>query len=420
MRRTLLTAAVLLVLGAAPAGAASKYVVRGHGNGHGVGLSQWGAYGYAQHGLTYDRILRHYYTGTTLGTAAGKQIRVLLQSGRGTISFTGATRAGSKKLSRTKTYTARLAFGSIVVRHGDKQVGAFSSPLRIASSRNSLRLGGTALNGVADGAYRGALELRPSGGSGLMAINAVSSDDYVKGVVPGEVPPSWPAEALKAQAVAARSYGLTTHASTVFDQYPDTRSQVYRGMGSETAPTNAAVDATAGQVVRYGDRIATTFFFSSSGGHTEDVQNSFYGSPSQPYLRGVVDRYDTSAPRHTWKLTFTKARVQAKLGSLVKGTFRGIAVVKRGVSPRVVWADVIGSRGRTRVRGAALRARLGLYDTWATFPSLKKPGGAPAPAAKAAEPPAAAQAPAPATAPPPAPAESWRWPAATWRARSEP
>jgi stage II sporulation protein D len=241
--------------------------------------------------------------------------------------------------------------------------------------------------------------------------------------VPGEVSPSWPAEALKAQAVAARSYGLSTHAGPAFDQYPDTRSQVYHGMGAETPATNAAVDATRGQVVRYGGKIAVTYFFSASGGQTENVENVFYNASATPYLRSVKDSYDGSAPRHTWKLTFTKAQVASRLHGLVKGKFRGIQVVKRGVSPRIVFADVVGTGGRTRVRGSTLRFRLGLFDNWASFPSLH---AASHPKVAATAPPAPA-APAPPAAPParraakkaPAPT-SWNWPAATWKSRSEP
>jgi stage II sporulation protein D len=390
-------------------------------------MSQWGAYGYANHGWTYDQILGHYYTGTSIGTASGTQVRVLLQSGRGSVSFAGATMASAKSLRRKRTYTARRAFDQILLRYGKHQMGSFAAPLRIVSSAGSVRLGGPALNGISDGAYRGGLELGPSGG-GLMVVNVAGVDDYARGVVPGEVSSSWPAEALKAQAVAARSYGLATHVSSAFDQYPDTRSQVYRGMGGETASTNAAVDATAGQVVRYGSRIAVTYFFSASGGHTENVENVFYGSAPAPYLRGVPDPYDGSAPRHRWTLTFTKAQVQARLGSLVKGSFRGIQIVKRGASPRIVWADVVGSGGRTRVRGTTLRARLGLFDSWAKFPALAA-GASHAPAA-ATSPAAAGGAtpgPAPArSAAPTAPAPSsgssapdeWQWPAATWRART--
>src|SRR5437763_1544137 len=135
------------------------------------------------------------------------------------------------------------------------------------------------------GTYRGLLELRP-GGSSLTVVNVVGLDAYVQGVVPGEMVASWPAEALKAQAVAARSYALATDAGgAVFDQYADTRSQVYGGMNSETPASNAAVRATAGQVATYGGQVATTYFFSTSGGKTENVENVFYGATPEPYLK---------------------------------------------------------------------------------------------------------------------------------------
>ena len=138
--------------------------------------------------------------------------------------------------------------------------------------------------------------------------------------------------------------------------------------------------ATAGEVLRYGGEIATTFFFSTSGGMTENVENSFYGPP-RPYLKGVEDPYDDGSPKHRWRFSFSQRQMQARLAGLVKGRYRAIRVVKRGVSPRIVWADVVGSRGSTRVRGATLRWRLGLNDTWAYFSRLRtvastRPAGA--------------------------------------------
>jgi stage II sporulation protein D len=187
----------------------------------------------------------------------------------------------------------------------------------------------------------------------------------VQGVVPGEMPPIWLAAALKVQAVAARSYALATDAGgPLFDQYPDTRSQAYHGMSVEQATTNAAVRATAGQVVLSGGAIATTYYFSTSGGRTENVENVFYGAAPAPYLKSVKDPYDGGSPRHTWRFRFTRSQLQAKLGSLCSGSFKVIKIVKRGVSPRVVSADVVCARSRVRTNGAALRARLGLYDTW--------------------------------------------------------
>jgi stage II sporulation protein D len=207
------------------------------------------------------------------------------------------------------------------------------------------------------------MELRP----GVTAINMVSLDAYVQGVIPGEMPPSWLPEALKVQAVAARSYALATDAgAALFDQYADTRSQVYRGMSAEQPTTNAAAQATTGEVVTYGGAIATTYYFSTSGGRTENVENSFVGAAPQPYLKSVNDPYDNISPRHRWQFRFTRAQMQAKLGGLCHGRFKAIKVVQRGVSPRVVAADVVCSRGRTRTNGSTLRFRLGLYDSWFT------------------------------------------------------
>jgi stage II sporulation protein D len=361
----------------APANAASRFTIRGAGFGHGVGMSQYGAYGFAKHGSTYDAILAHYYTGTALGPADPAQaVRVLLRSGGGSATFSGATQAGAKELSAAKTYVAtRRVGGQVELRAASgKRVGTFTSPLQVAGE--AVRLAGT-------GTYRGALEFR-SGAFGLSTINVVGLDDYVKGVVSRESPASWPLEALKAQAVAARTYAITTSkGGDGFDQYADTRSQVYGGVGAETAASNQAVDETAGQVVTYAGAPVVTYFFSTSGGRTEDVENVFGGEAS-PWLRSVDDPYDNASPRHRWgPIKMTTASAGARLGGLVKGRFKGIKVVRRGESPRVVKADVIGSGGKTRVSGATLRGRFGLFDTWAYYSSIatrKKPPPEDAPA----------------------------------------
>jgi stage II sporulation protein D len=181
------------------------------------------------------------------------------------------------------------------------------------------------------------------------------------------MPSTWLPEALKVQAVAARSYALATdRGGPLFDQYADTRSQVYLGMSAEQRSTNAAARATAGQVVLYHRRVATTYYFSTSGGRTENVENVFYGSPRTPYLRGVKDPYDGGSPRHRWQFRFSRTALAARLGAQCRGSFRAIKVLKRGFSPRVVRADVVCSRGRVRASGQTLRSELGLYDTWFT------------------------------------------------------
>ena len=146
----------------------------------------------------------------------------------------------------------------------------------------------------------------------------------MRGVVSGESPAAWPAEALKAQAVAARTYAITTDAGgAVFDQYADTRSQVYRGVAAETPNTDAAVAATTGQVVTYDGQPVTTYFFSTSGGETEDVENSFVGSQPEPWLKAVDDPFDSVSPKHRWgPFRFTATQVKSKLHRYLRGTLQ--------------------------------------------------------------------------------------------------
>lgn len=198
-------------------------------------------------------------------------------------------------------------------------------------------------------------------------VRRIPLERYVRGVVAAEMPAQWPSAALQAQAIASRTYALTAHAGgSRFDVYADTRSQVYRGAAAETAQTNAAVAATAGQIVTYAGRPAITYFFADSGGLTEDVQNAWPGSEAQPWLRGVPDPYDTSASAR-WQLSLSFHAAAARLHGLVKGRFGGIVVLRRGYSPRILSAAILGSAGQTQVSGAELAARLGLPDTWAYF-----------------------------------------------------
>ncbi len=198
-------------------------------------------------------------------------------------------------------------------------------------------------------------------------VKDIPLETYVRGVVSAEVSASWPMAALEAQAVASRTYAITAHAGgSKFDVYTDDRSQVYRGKAAETSRTNAAVAATAGQIVTYGGQPAVTYFFASSGGRTESIQDSFLGSSAEPWLVGVSDPYDTG-PLHRWTQSFGFASAAAHLSGLFEGSFEGIEVLERGTSPRIVSAEVLGSKGHKLVSGPELAARLGLYSTWAYF-----------------------------------------------------
>jgi stage II sporulation protein D len=372
-----LLGALLMVLTAAPgAHAAARLVVKGHGFGHGIGMSQYGAMGYAEHGTDYKAILEHYYDDTAVQPLSGvaPDVRVLLQSGsRSLVTGVVSANGSAKRLSARSTYSVRSAGGGRVTLYSasGRRMLTVASPIALAAARGgAFTLRGGAANGVANGRYRGALQVRAAGG-GVESIDAVGLEDYVRGVVSAESPPSWPIEALKAQAVAARTYAITTDAGSAsdgFTQYADTRSQMYKGVAAEGPTTDAAVAATAGQVVTMNGTPVTTYFFSTSGGYTEDIENSFVGSLPRAWLKGVADPYDSVSPRHSWgPYTFSQATVQAKLKGLVRGSFRGITVLQRGVSPRIVRAEVDGSAGATQVTGPQLRARFGLFDTWASF-----------------------------------------------------
>lgn len=360
-----LACGAVLLAGAAPAKA--KWVVKGAGFGHGIGMSQYGAFGAAKAGLGYKAILAQYYTATTVGASETKTIRVLLRPYQGRVRFKGATSACGRGLAKSKVYTATRARRGVVLRRGKRRLRACGRVLRASGGKLVLK---------GKGVYRGSLEIRASGVPGrLNAINAIDVETYLRGVIARESPSSWPLEALKAQAIAARSYALTTQVrGNGFDAYDDTRSQVYGGVKAETARTDQAVAATANEVVLHRGEIAQTFFFSTSGGHTENNEFSFLGGTPEPYLRGVPDPYERSAGSryHRWTRKFSNRAIQAELGGLVKGRLKRIRVVRRGVSPRVVKAKLIGTRGITKTTGPRLRALLGLPDTWATFKTAKQ------------------------------------------------
>jgi stage II sporulation protein D len=364
-----LLAAVLLVLPATAARAASTFLIQGGGSGHGIGMSQYGAYGYALHGKDYRFILAHYYTGTALGTTNPSRIvRVLLATGRAAFSGAGGAGAGTTTLQPAATYQVTVAGANtlkIVAANGRQLGPTFSSPLTVT--------GPAPLQVPGLGTYRGALQFRPDGHGGVETVDAVGLDDYVRGVVAAEMPSSWAAQALEAQAVAARTYAITTTVGgTGFDLYDDTRSQMYGGVGAETAATDAAVTATSGQIVTYNGRPAVTYFFSSSGGYTENIENVWTGATPEPWLKGVPDPYDSVGhdPYHHWSLQLSLAAAAAKLGALVKGSLVGITVTAHGASPRILQAAVVGTRGRTAVTGATLQSLFGLATTNATFATI--------------------------------------------------
>jgi SpoIID/LytB domain protein len=380
----------------------SSITFYGRGYGHGVGLSQYGAYGRALDGQLAADIVAHYFQGTTLGTKSNSTVRVLvleafkatstapvLVYGRGgtwTIDGVDATFPADAKLKFTPTVSGTTTTWKVSV------TDTAGTSLYSAASSNSIRIrpgtGATVELWSKPSAYdqfRGVIRLigKTDGTSTVNGINELPLESYLKGVVPSEVSASWPVEAIKAQAIAARSYAAYhLHPSTgTYDVNDDTRSQVYHGYLGEKAGSNTAITATAGMVARTTTGgIANTMFSSCAGGWTENNENVFTSSTGAKtagvyaYLRGVSDRrpdgtsYDEASPYDTWKTkTYTLAQIQGwfaadsrtNVGTLVK-----LDLHDRGVSGRLISVTLIGANGTTKkVSGAVFTSVFNAHRT---------------------------------------------------------
>lgn len=416
--------AFLLLLGATPAFA--DFAIRGRGYGHGIGMSQYGAKGMAQAGFTYDRILAHYYQKTTLGSIASEPVVRVALHRTDTPSGYWTVRGNNADIwvdhpGRTNSTSNFASGGYLVLPKG------YSYTIRPDGSTTNIRIlrhdGVVMANIRADWVhvwerdttkprYSGLLQVFQSSGpfnyynvlypgsikfersatskTLLHARNYVYLEDYVKSVVPRESPSSWPIEALKAQSVAARSYahvGLPSSGS--FDVWCTTSSQVYNGWGVWDAtygnvrhnddPTTSALEgdwksdsavaATRLQLVKYGTTTVKTYFFSTSGGHTESIENSpYFADPGKPYYTGVPDPYERSAgsSKYLWEFYYTPAQARAnlateltKIGSSTQlpATIADMRVSGQGVSGRVTELQVIGTDGKVyTLAGKDIRA----------------------------------------------------------------
>ncbi|MDQ3889260.1 MAG: SpoIID/LytB domain-containing protein [Actinomycetota bacterium] len=373
MRRFLpstLAAAALALALATSASAAPVFVLKGRGWGHGIGMSQWGAYGLALHGFGYPKILAHYYRGTTISVGHAGTARVLLASRRPalTIGSDEPFWVGSRRLSRGAHRVTPTPRGRIRVEGLETTL---ASPVAFKPGRAPVELGTRR--------YRGVLLVR-SARSSLSVANRLSLEAYVKGVVANEMPSFWSRPALRAQAVAARSYALATGGHCSFGGIPafcaTVSDQVYGGMETETRRTNAAVDATAGEAVAYRGSVATTFFFSTSGGKTSSKVDEWGGDPI-PYLVSVPDPYDSLSPHHRWgpgdgeldcpgtfrDCVYTVRTLRSKLGSALPRGLRDMAVGARNSSSRVEYVTATGTT-TTWIAEGELRRLLGLRSSW--------------------------------------------------------
>ncbi len=398
-------------MGAAPRPAAWRF--DGGGYGHGIGMSQYGAYGMGLRGVRAGAILGFYYRGTRLRAvrlpgvrvgvlgarrdpSTGRRLRQVLVRGLAvpgvrfsTAAFTavGVSRSGRRTARRLRggvTWSVRSQAGGTSVFAGSRRA---LGPTR-AGSGVSLRFqagvgtpallalpqaGRTLRWGRLDvGLVRDGTAIRPR------AIAILPFNAYLRGLA--EVPGGWPTETLKAQAVAARSYALATVRATGQHRgrrrwdgcdcgvFADTRDQYWAGWAKERgrggARWVAAVRSTGSHVLTWGSRVVQAFYSSSSGGYTASTAS--WGGPSLPYFparRDPDDRARGRNPNYRWRVTRRAATVSAALGRYGVGLVTAMRVASADASGRVRAVEVRGSRRTVTIPGGTFRSLLGLRST---------------------------------------------------------
>jgi len=369
----------------------------GRGYGHGVGLSQYGARGRASDGQSADEILAHYYEGATLGSvdpAIEIRVRVLYQfHATASVPLVIVGRRDAWRIDgidATFPKDARLEVRPKAVKTTSGlrfdwtvRITAPDGAVLRAAPITTFRVRGVSTTTVFQVAsrpssydmYRGRLRVGlPITSTATSVTDELTLERYLRGVVPAEMPSTWPAEALKAQSIAARSYAARRIRAGIsyFDVVDDTTAQVYLGVLAEKPTTTAAIDATAGVVLKSGSSIANALFHSTGGGATEDNENVYVSSTgaivSSPvsYLRGSSDRrvdgtpYDGTSPSATWHTaTYTKTQLSTWFASDARtnvGTLRALDLRARGVSGRLIRVTLIGSLGSKTVSGDVFRS----------------------------------------------------------------
>lgn len=372
----------------------------GRGYGHGVGMSQYGARGRALEGQGTADILAHYYRGATPGILdPAPAIRVLVLSRfkatkpkplviygrRSDWGIDGIDRVFPRGARLTLTPTTKItASGAkttwrlrVSDASGAKLLSvAATKPFVVRAVDASGRLQLWSKPTTYD-QYRGTLRVIPRKTKPTVrVVNRLALELYLRGVVPAEMPSTWPQAALHAQAIASRSYAARKLRPGVssFDTVDDTRSQVYRGSKAERATTNAAIAATANQVLRKGASVANAMYHSTGGGATEHNENVYTSASGKKvagkvsYLRGSMDRrpdgsaYDDAAPYATWRMKrYNRARLSAWFAADPRtdvGDLTALDLRSRGVSGRLIKVTLIGSEGTKTVSSGVFRSVL--------------------------------------------------------------
>ncbi len=378
----------------------SGFLFKGRGNGHGLGMSQWGARGRAADGQDYGKILSSYYTGTRIDTRdTSGSVRIAL-----TDDLIDLARPWPK-LFGTQPFVAgpvmvdglpqlQVAAGSALgfdaSASGRPVVftlapdGARGAPVVIArplairtTSPAGIRtnimqvMGGDFRAGAEQRRYAGMLQVIPKGAATVLPVNVLPMEDYLKGVVPAEMPAYWGVEALKAQAIAARTYAIgRVGRPGDFDLRASESDQAYSGLTDQRADSNAAVDGTRGQVLTYQGQLITAFYMASDGGHTVSSEYRFPQWNHGPrlrshlgYLTGISDPFDHAPPWQVGPFSASGAgTILRDNGDDLGDRLVGIDILQKDPSGRLLGVRLRGSSKTVEISGSTLRAWFGLPD----------------------------------------------------------
>lgn len=349
----------------------------GHGYGHGHGMSQYGAEGAAQSGLTASEIIDFYYPGTTWGTTKSKVSVLISADTSDDVEVLAKRGLAVRDLSAGETVRlpSRPSRFRLLAAGQGTTVQALSGRGKWRSIRQLSRAGEFRARGpislVTPGGvtrYRGRLQSGiPSPTSTARdTVNILSLEKYLRGVVPSEIPSSWDPQAVQAQAIAARTYAAyeRSHPRARHYQICDTTScQVYGGVAVEHPAATAALKATKHQIVTDEGAPAFSQFSSSSGGWTAAGEMSYLSARQDPY-----DGWSGN-PNHDWTATIERSTLERAWSSI--GELQRISIDQRDGNGewggRVVAATLVGSQGQVKVSGDTLRSVLGLRSTWFTM-----------------------------------------------------
>lgn len=285
---------------------------------------------------------------------AAVQLRVAVENGIERVKIGSSTNAIVKDVSGRK-------LGDIAAMNA-----FYATPSEGGVALDTMRSGAVWVEPLAGGYvyignywYRGKALVIPSS-KGLTAVNYVDLEQYLYSVLGSEMSASWPLEALKAQAVAARTYAIykqQKERNAFYDVSNTQSSQVYKGIAKEFSSTQSAVNGTAGQVLTYNNQLILSVFHACSGGHTENVEDVW--SESLPYLRGVRD-YDQDITQCQWVKSFSSEELTKRLSGV-----GDIVSISPTLTPygSIKSMKIVGTSGTRELKGEAVRNALGLKST---------------------------------------------------------